>query len=42
MADFVEIGGLKVNEELYHLVRDEIVPGTGVKRIGFGNRLARL
>ena len=30
MADFVEIGGLKVNEELYHLVRDEIVPGTGV------------
>jgi len=30
MADFVEIGGLKVNEELYHLVRDEIAPGTGV------------
>ena len=30
MADFVEIGGLKVNDELYHLVRDEIVPGTGV------------
>src|SRR5262247_2104485 len=30
MADFVEIGGLKVNEELYQLVRDEIVPGTGV------------
>jgi malate synthase len=30
MADFVEVGGLKVNEELYHLVRDEIVPGTGV------------
>jgi malate synthase len=30
MANFVEIGGLKVNEELYHLVRDEIVPGTGV------------
>jgi malate synthase len=30
MAAFVEIGGLKVNEELYHLVRDEIVPGTGV------------
>src|SRR6266850_2901283 len=30
MADFVEIGGLKVNEELYHLVRDVIVPGTGV------------
>jgi malate synthase len=30
MADFVEIGELKVNEELYHLVRDEIAPGTGV------------
>ena len=30
MADFVEIGGLKVNEELYQLVRDEIAPGTGV------------
>ena len=30
MADFVEIGGLKINDELYHLVRDEIVPGTGV------------
>ena len=30
MADYVEIGGLKVNEELYHLVRDEIAPGTGV------------
>jgi malate synthase len=30
MGDFVEIGGLKVNEELYHLVRDEIAPGTGM------------
>jgi malate synthase len=30
MADFVEIGGLRVNEELYHLVRNEIAPGTGV------------
>ena len=30
MADFVEIGGLKVNQELYQLVRDEIAPGTGV------------
>jgi malate synthase len=30
MANFVEIGGLKVNKELYHLVRDEIAPGTGV------------
>jgi malate synthase len=30
MANFVEMGGLKVNKELYHLVRDEIAPGTGV------------
>jgi len=30
MANFVEIGGLKVNKELYHLVRDEIAPGTGM------------
>ncbi|HSE88778.1 MAG TPA: malate synthase G [Candidatus Binatia bacterium] len=30
MADFVGIGGLKVNEELYHVVRNEIAPGTGV------------
>src|SRR5262247_4793326 len=30
MADYVEIGRLKVNEVLYHLVRDEIAPGTGV------------
>src|SRR5499433_3847347 len=30
MADYVEIGRLKVNEELYHVVRDEIAPGTGV------------
>ncbi|MET0499920.1 MAG: malate synthase G [Candidatus Binatia bacterium] len=31
MAKFVTIGGLKVNEELYHLVGNEIAPGTGVE-----------
>src|ERR1700756_34239 len=30
MAKSVDISGLKVNEELYLLVRDEIAPGTGV------------
>jgi len=30
MANFVEMGGLKISEELYHLVRNEIAPGTGV------------
>ena len=30
MADAVEVGGLKVDKCLYHLVQDEIAPGTGV------------
>jgi malate synthase len=30
MANCVTIGGIKVNEELHCLVRDEIAPGTGV------------
>ena len=35
MANRVEIGGLKIDERLYRLVRDEIAPGTGVKVDGF-------
>ena len=35
MANTVEIGGLKVDEALYHLVRDEIAPGTGVEADAF-------
>ncbi|MGB7947296.1 MAG: malate synthase G, partial [Candidatus Binatia bacterium] len=35
MARFVTIGGLKVNEELYHLVSKEIAPGTGVEADDF-------
>ena len=31
MASRVEVGGLKIDERLYRLVRDEIAPGTGVK-----------
>jgi malate synthase len=30
MANRIEIGGLKVDEELYNLVKDEVAPGTGV------------
>ena len=30
MANSVTIGGLKVNEELHRLVRDEMAPGTGI------------
>ena len=30
MANFVERGALKIHEELYPLVRNEIAPGTGV------------
>jgi malate synthase len=30
MGNSVEVGGLKVDEELYRLVRDEIAPDTGV------------
>ncbi|TAK04422.1 malate synthase G, partial [bacterium] len=31
MANTVSVGGLKIDETLYRLVRDEIAPGTGVK-----------
>ncbi len=30
MAKTVKVGGLNIDERLYHLVRDEIAPGTGV------------
>src|SRR5687768_4649952 len=31
MASRVEVGGLKIDERLYRLVREEIAPGTGIK-----------
>ena len=31
MANRIEVGRLKVDEGLYHLVRDEIAPGTGME-----------
>ena len=30
MAPYVQVGGLKVHQSLYDLVRDEIAPGTGI------------
>lgn len=35
MAESVEIGGLRIDEGLYALVRDEIAPGTGVEADAF-------
>ena len=42
MANSVTIGGLKVNEELHRLVRDEIAPGTGVDPEAFWNSLGQI
>ncbi len=42
MANRVEIGGLKIDERLYRLVRDEIAPGTGVKADGFWKSLGAI
>ena len=42
MANSVTIGGLKVNEELYGLVRDEIAPGTGVDPESFWISLGQI
>ena len=42
MASPVTIGGLKVNEELHRLVRDEIAPGTGVDPRAFWMSLGQI
>ena len=42
MASRVEVGGLRIDEQLYRLVRDEIVPGTGVKVDGFWKSLSAI
>ncbi len=42
MANRVEIGGLKIDEGLYRLVRDEIAPGTGVKADAFWKSLSTI
>ena len=33
MASRVEVGGLRIDERLYRLVREEIAPGTGVEKL---------
>jgi malate synthase len=40
MANRVEAGGLKIDEQLYRLVRDEIAPGTGVNADRFWKSFA--
>ena len=42
MSKRVEIGALRIDEELYALVRDEIAPGTGVKAAGFWKSLGQI
>src|SRR5262245_45890802 len=42
MANRVEIGGLKIDEGLYRLVRDEIAPGTGVKADAFWKSMGEI
>jgi malate synthase len=42
MANRVEIGGLKIDERLYRLVREEIAPGTGVKADSFWKSLGAI
>jgi len=38
----IEIAGLKIDDRLYRLVRDEIAPGTGVRADGFWKSLAEI
>jgi len=42
MASRVELGGLRIDERLLRLVRDEIAPGTGVKVDGFWRSLGAI
>jgi malate synthase len=42
MANFIETGGLKISEELYHLVSNEIAPGTGIEPADFWKALAKI
>ncbi|MBE82130.1 MAG: malate synthase G [Gemmatimonadetes bacterium] len=42
MSNRIEVGSLKIDEELYNLVRDEIVPGTGVDPDAFWESLGTI
>jgi malate synthase len=42
MANFVEVGGLRIDPQLYALIRDEIAPGTGVQPEVFWKALGKI
>ena len=42
MANRIEVGQLKIDEELYRLVQDEIAPGTGVEAEAFWISLSEI
>ncbi|MEE9145479.1 MAG: malate synthase G, partial [Candidatus Binatia bacterium] len=42
MANTVAVGGLKIDERLYHLIRIEIAPGTGVEADAFWTSLGQI
>ncbi len=42
MANFVEIGGLRIDPGLYGLVRDEIAPGTGIQPEAFWQAFGKI
>lgn len=42
MGNRIEIGSLKIDEDLYALVRDEIAPGTGIEGDAFWEKLGEI
>ena len=42
MADTVEHGGLKINQELYDFINSEVMPGTGVDQTSFWDGFATI
>ena len=42
MTHRVEVGGLKVDNRLYDLVKDEIAPGTGINSESFWTSFAEI
>ena len=42
MANYIESSGLRIDEELYRLVRDEIAPGTGIDADSFWASFGRI
>jgi malate synthase len=42
MSDRIRIGGLNIHKSLYHLVEDEIAPGTGIEPEDFWNSLENI